>query len=202
LLEQALGEQLRRYDKGGEQFYDTISALHKAVRGSDPGRVAVLVRAHDRRRRRPALRGAPAWCGWRARTSAWPIRGRFASRSTPPRPTSGSARPRASWPLAEAVVYLAMAPKSNAVYAAFNAARAFVKSDRTRPVPLRLRNAPTSLMKSLEYGKGYRYAHDEAGAFAAGERYWPDDLEPPRFYEPVERGLEIRIGERLAELRA
>ena len=91
---------------------------------------------------------------------------------------------------------------STAVYTAFNAARAFVKGDRTRPVPLRLRNAPTSLMKSLDYGKDYRYAHDEAGGFAAGERYWPDDLEPPRFYEPVERGLEIRIGERLAELRA
>ena len=110
--------------------------------------------------------------------------------------------PEGELALAEAVVYLAMAPKSNAVYAAWNAARAFVKADRTRAVPLRLRNAPTSLMKGLDHGKGYRYAHNEAGAFAAGETYWPDDLEPPRFYEPVGRGLEIRIGERLAELRA
>jgi putative ATPase len=94
-----------------------------------------------------------------------------------------------------------MAPKSNAVYAAFNAAKAFVKQDRTRAVPLRLRNAPTALMKGLDYGRGYRYAHDEAGGFAAGERYWPDDMTAPRFYEPAPRGLEIQIGERLEELR-
>ena len=98
-------------------------------------------------------------------------------------------------------MYLAMAPKSNAVYAAYNAARADIKNDRTRPVPLRLRNAPTALMKGLDYGKGYRYAHDEEGAFAAGERYWPDDMKRRRFYRPVARGLEISIGERLAELR-
>jgi putative ATPase len=110
--------------------------------------------------------------------------------------------PEGELALAEAVVYLAMAPKSNAVYAAFNAARAFVRQDRTRPVPLRLRNAPTALMKGLDYGRGYRYAHDEAGGFAAGERYWPDDMTPPRFYEPVPRGLEIQIGRRLDELRA
>jgi putative ATPase len=109
--------------------------------------------------------------------------------------------PEGELALAEAVVYLAMAPKSNAVYTAYNAARAFIKSDRTRPVPLRLRNAPTALMKGLDYGKGYRYAHDEAGAFAAGERYWPDDMEAQAFYQPVPRGLEISIGERLAELR-
>jgi putative ATPase len=98
-------------------------------------------------------------------------------------------------------VYLAMAPKSNAVYAAYNAARAYIKSDRTRPVPLRLRNAPTALMKGLDYGKGYRYAHDEEGGFAAGERYWPDDMAAQSFYRPVARGLEISIRERLAELR-
>ena len=94
-----------------------------------------------------------------------------------------------------------MAAKSNAVYTAYNAARAYIKADRTRPVPLRLRNAPTSLMKGLDYGKGYRYAHDETGAFAAGERYWPDDMDAQAFYRPVERGLEIEIGARLAELR-
>ena len=109
--------------------------------------------------------------------------------------------PEGELALAQAVVYLAVAPKSNAVYTAYKAARAFVKQDGTRAVPLRLRNAPTSLMKELDYGKGYRYAHDEQGGFAAGERYWPDDMTAPRFYEPVDRGLEIRIGERLTELR-
>ena len=103
--------------------------------------------------------------------------------------------------LFRSVVYLAVAAKSNAVYSAYNAVRAFIKQDGTRAVPLRLRNAPTALMKGLDYGKGYRYAHDEAGGFAAGESYWPDDMRPPRFYQPVGRGLEIRIGERLDELR-
>ena len=109
--------------------------------------------------------------------------------------------PEGELTLAQAVVYLAMAPKSNALYKAYNAARAFVAKDGTRAVPLRLRNAPTALMKTLDYGKGYRYAHDEEAGFAAGERYWPDDMDGPTFYEPVPRGLEIRIGERLAELR-
>jgi len=103
--------------------------------------------------------------------------------------------------LAECVVYLAVAPKSNAVYKAFNQAKAFVKKDGTRPVPMHLRNAPTKLMKELDYGKGYRYAHDEPDAFAAGERYFPEQMEPQRFYEPVPRGLEIRIGDKLRELR-
>jgi len=103
--------------------------------------------------------------------------------------------------LAQAVVYLAVAPKSNAVYTAYKAARAFVAADGTRAVPLHLRNAPTQLMKNLDYGRGYRYAHDEEGGFAAGENYWPDDVTPPSFYEPVPRGLEIRIGEKLEELR-
>jgi putative ATPase len=109
--------------------------------------------------------------------------------------------PEGELALAEAVIYLAMAPKSNAVYMAYNAAREFVAKDGTRAVPLRLRNAPTALMKGLDYGKGYRYVHDEAGGFAAGERYWPDDLDAPVFYRPVDRGLEVRIGERLDELR-
>ena len=201
LLEQALGEQLRRYDKGGEQFHDTISALHKAVRGSDPdASLYWFVRMIDggvdpRYAARRLVRMASEDIGL-----ADPRALRLALDAAETYERLGS--PEGELALAEAVVYLAMAPKSNAVYTAFNAARAFVKGDRTRPVPLRLRNAPTSLMKTLDYGKGYRYAHDEAGGFAAGERYWPDDLEPPRFYEPVDRGLEIRIGERLAELRA
>ena len=201
LLEQALGEQLRRYDKGGEQFYDTISALHKAVRGSDPdASLYWFVRMIDggvdpRYAARRLVRMASEDIGL-----ADPRALRLALDAAETYERLGS--PEGELALAEAVVYLAMAPKSNAVYAAWNAARAFVKADRTRPVPLRLRNAPTALMKGLDYGKGYRYAHDEAGGFAAGERYWPDDLDPPRFYQPVDRGLEIRIGERLAELRA
>ena len=119
---------------------------------------------------RYAARRLARMASWR--TSAWPIRAPYAWPWIPPRPTSGWSSPEGELALAEPVVYLAVAPKSNAVYAAFNAARAFVKGDRTRPVPLRLRNAPTSLMKTLDYGKGYRYAHDEAGGFAAGERYW------------------------------
>jgi putative ATPase len=110
--------------------------------------------------------------------------------------------PEGELALAQCVVYLAVAPKSNAVYKAFNEARALVKKDGTRPVPMHLRNAPTQLMKSLEHGKGYLNAHDEANGFAAGERYLPDGMSPPNFYRPVERGLEIRIAEKLRQLKA
>ncbi len=200
MLEQALGEQLRRYDKGGEQFYDTISALHKAVRGSDPdASLYWFVRMIDggvdaRYAARRLVRMASEDIGL-----ADPRALRIALDAAEIYERLGS--PEGELALAEAVVYLAMAPKSNAVYEAYNAARAFIKADRTRPVPLRLRNAPTALMKGLDYGKGYRYAHDEAGGYAAGERYWPDDVAAQAFYQPVGRGLEIRIGERLAELR-
>jgi putative ATPase len=110
--------------------------------------------------------------------------------------------PEGELALAECVVYLAIAPKSNAVYKAFNEAKAFIKQDGTRPVPMHLRNAPTKLMKELDYGKGYRYAHDEAGGFAAGEKYLPEGMPPPGFYRPVERGLEIKIAEKLRTLRS
>jgi putative ATPase len=109
--------------------------------------------------------------------------------------------PEGELALAQAVVYLAVAPKSNAVYQAWNAVRALVKQDATRPVPMHLRNAPTKLMKGLGHGGGYRYAHDEAGGFAAGEKYLPDGLPQQHFYQPVARGLELRIAERLADLR-
>jgi len=109
--------------------------------------------------------------------------------------------PEGELALAECVVYLAVAPKSNAVYKAFNEAKAFIKQDGTRPVPMHLRNAPTKLMKALDYGKGYRYAHDEADGFAAGERYLPDGMAEPGFYRPVERGLEIKIADKLRQLR-
>jgi putative ATPase len=200
LLEKSLGEQLRRYDKGGEQFYDTISALHKAVRGSDPdASLYWFVRMLDggvdpRYASRRLVRMASEDIGL-----ADPRALRVALDAAEVYERLGS--PEGELALAEAVVYLAMAPKSNAVYTAYNAARAFVAQDGTRAVPLRLRNAPTRLMKELDYGRGYRYAHDEEGGFAAGERYWPDDMQAPSFYEPAPRGFEIRIGEKLAELR-
>ena len=200
MLEHALGEQLRRYDKGGEQFYDTISALHKAVRGSDPNAALYwFVRMLDggvdpRYAARRLVRMASEDIGL-----ADPRALRLTLDAAETYERLGS--PEGELALAQAVVYLAVAPKSNAVYTAYKAAVAFVKQDGTRAVPLRLRNAPTALMKGLDYGRGYRYAHDEAGAFAAGENYWPDDVNPAYFYAPVERGLEIRISEKLRELR-
>ena len=200
LLERSLGEQLRRYDNGGEQFYDTISALHKAVRGSDPDAALYwFVRMLDggvdpRYASRRMVRMASEDIGL-----ADPRALRLALDAAETYERLGS--PEGELALAQAVVYLAMAPKSNAVYVAYKAARAHIAAEGTRPVPLHLRNAPTRLMKSLDYGRGYRYAHDEEGGFAAGEDYWPEGMGAQRFYEPVARGLEIRIGERLAELR-
>jgi putative ATPase len=199
-LHQVLGERLRRFDKGGDQFYDAISALHKSVRGSDPDAALYwLVRMLDggadpRYLGRRLIRMASEDIGL-----ADPRALRLALDACEVYERLGS--PEGELTLAQCVVYLAMAPKSNAVYAAFNAAKAFVKNDGTRGVPLHLRNAPTELMKTLAHGKGYRYAHDEAGGFAAGESYWPEGIHPPAFYLPVARGLEIRIGERLAELK-
>ena len=200
-LLKVLGQQLRRYDKGGEQFYDTISALHKSVRGSDPDAALYwLVRMLDggvdpRYLARRLIRMATEDIGL-----ADPRALRLALDAAEVYERLGS--PEGELALAECVVYLAVAAKSNAVYKAFNAVKAFVKADGTRPVPLHLRNAPTQLMKELDYGKGYRYAHDEAGGFAAGERYLPDGMASPGFYRPVERGLEIRIAEKLRQLRA
>ncbi len=199
-LLKVLGERMRRYDKGGEQFYDTISALHKSVRGSDPDAALYwFVRMLDggvdpRYVARRLIRMAAEDIGL-----ADPRALRLALDAAEVYERLGS--PEGELALGECVVYLAVAPKSNAVYKAFNAARAFVKRDGTRPVPLHLRNAPTQLMKSLDYGKGYRYAHDEPDGYAAGESYWPEGMAPPSFYEPVERGLEIRIAEKLRALR-
>ncbi len=199
-LLKVLGERMRRYDKGGEQFYDTISALHKSVRGSDPDAALYwLVRMLDggvdpRYLGRRLIRMASEDIGL-----ADPRALRLALDATEVFERLGS--PEGELALAECVVYLAVAPKSNAVYKAFKEVKAFVKDDGTRPVPMRLRNAPTRLMKDLDYGKGYRYAHDEAGGFAAGETYLPDGMTVPGFYRPVERGLEIRIAEKLRQLR-
>ena len=199
-LEAALGEMLRRYDKGGDTFYDTISALHKSVRGSDPDAALYwLARMLDggvdpRYIARRVLRMASEDIGL-----ADPRGLQVALCAADVYERLGS--PEGELALAEAVLYLAVAPKSNAVYKAWNAARDFVANDGTRAVPAHLRNAPTRLMKSLGHGKGYRYAHDEEGGYAAGENYWPDDVDAQPFYQPVARGLELRISERLAEWR-
>jgi putative ATPase len=199
-LLKVLGERLRRYDKGGEQFYDTISALHKSVRGSDPdASLYWFVRMLDggadpRYMARRLVRMASEDIGL-----ADPRALRLALDAAETYERLGT--PEGELALAQCVVYLAMAAKSNAVYVAFNEAKALVKKDGTRPVPMHLRNAPTQLMKDLDYGAGYRYAHDEEGGFAAGETYFPPGMEVPRFYRPVERGLEIRIAEKLRELQ-
>jgi putative ATPase len=191
----------RRFDKGGDQFYDQISALHKAVRGSDPDAALYwLCRMLDggcdplyiaRRVTRMAVEDIGladprvfALC-----LDAWQAFERMGS-------------PEGELAIATAVVYLACAPKSNAVYVALGEAMADVKEFGTLEVPLHLRNAPTRLMKNLGYGRDYRYAHDEPDAFAAGERYLPEELADRRYYRPVPRGLEIKIGEALARLRA
>jgi len=190
----------RRFDKGGEQFYDQISALHKSVRGSDPDAALYwCMRMLDggcdphylaRRVVRMAIEdiGLADPRGITLALEAWQIYERLGS-------------PEGELAIAEAVMYLAVAAKSNAAYVAFGEARADVEKYGTLEVPLKLRNAPTRLMKELGYGQGYRYAHDEPGAFAAGERYLPDGLPERRYYRPVPRGLEIRIGEALERLR-
>jgi putative ATPase len=199
-LLKVLGERMRRYDKGGEQFYDTISALHKSVRGSDPDAALYwLVRMLDggadpRYMARRFIRMAAEDIGL-----ADPRALRMALDAAEVYERLGS--PEGELALAECVVYLAVAPKSNAVYKAYNDVKAFVKKDGTRPVPMHLRNAPTQLMKDLSYGKGYRYAHDEEGGFAAGETYLPEGMHNAGFYRPVERGLEIKIAEKLRYLR-
>ena len=195
-----LGEKMRRYDKGGEQFYDSISALHKSVRGSDPDAALYwFVRMLDggadpRYMARRLIRMASEDIGL-----ADPRALRLALDAAETYERLGS--PEGELTLAQCVLYLAVAPKSNAAYKAFNDAKALVKKDGSRPVPLRLRNAPTQLMKQLDYGKDYRYAHNEEGGFAAGENYFPDGMATPEFYRPVERGLEIRIAERLRTLK-
>jgi len=199
-LERALGELLRRYDKSGDQFFDAISALHKSVRGSDPDAALYwLARMLDggadpRYAARRIVRMAIEDIGL-----ADPRALHLALDAAEVFERLGS--PEGELALAEAVVYLAVAPKSNAIYKAWGAVRDLIKRDGSRPVPDHLRNAPTRLMKSLGHGEGYRYAHDEAGGYAAGESYLPEGLAQTRFYEPVERGLEQRIAQRLAELR-
>jgi len=200
-VENAMARNLRRFDKGGDVFYDQISALHKSVRGSNPDAALYwLVRMLDG--------GAdPLYIGRRLVRMASEDIGladpralRLALDACEAYERLGS--PEGELALAQAVVYLACAAKSNAVYVAYNAARAFVSQDESRPVPIHLRNAPTRLMKELGYGRAYRYAHDEPEAYAAGENYFPEGMAPVQWYRPTERGLEARIAEKLAYLRS
>ncbi|TAH50396.1 MAG: replication-associated recombination protein A [Betaproteobacteria bacterium] len=200
-VDDALSRNLRRFDKGGEAFYDQISALHKAVRGSHPDAALYwLCRMLDG--------GAdPHYLGRRLVRMATEDVGLADPRALEIALNACATYERLGSPegelaLAEATVFLACAAKSNAVYKAYNAARAFVKADASRPVPLHLRNAPTRLMKDLGYGKAYRYAHDEPDAYAAGESYLPDGMPEPGWYQPTPRGLEIRIAEKLTRLQA
>ncbi|HWL61331.1 MAG TPA: replication-associated recombination protein A [Steroidobacteraceae bacterium] len=191
----------RRFDKGGEQFYDQISALHKAVRGSDPDAALYwLARMLD---------GGcdPSYLARRITRMATEDIGLADPRALPMALEAWQAHERLGTPegelaLAQCVVFLAVAPKSNAVYRAWGEARQDVEKYGSLEVPLRLRNAPTRLMKQLDYGKGYRYAHDEADAYAAGERYLPDEMPDRRYYSPVPRGFEIRIAEAMARRHA
>jgi len=200
-LQTTMASKLRRFDKGGEAFYDQISAMHKSVRGSNPDAALYwFLRMIDggadplylgRRIVRMAIEDIGI-ADPRAQTmalEACQIYERLGS-------------PEGELALSNAVIYLAVAAKSNAAYMAYNQAKAFVAQDKSRPVPLHLRNAPTKLMKALDYGKEYRYAHNEPEAYAAGENYFPDELAPQQFYVPTPRGLEGKIAEKLAHLRS
>ena len=199
-VENAMTLNARRFDKGGDNFYDQISALHKSVRGSHPDAALYwFCRMIDG--------GAdPRYLARRIIRMAWEDIGLADPRALTMVNDAAETYERLGSPegelaLGQAVVYLAIAPKSNAGYNAFNAAMAFVKKDKSREVPVHLRNAPTKLMKELGYGHEYRYAHDEPNAYAAGERYLPDDMAEPRWYQPVPRGMEAKIADKLAWLR-
>ncbi len=201
VVQQILATDVRRFDKGGDLFYEQISALHKSIRGSDPDAALYwMMRMLDggcdplyvaRRLVRIASEdiGNADPRGLELALNAWDVQERLGS-------------PEGELALAQAALYLAAAAKSNAVYNAFNSARADVQSLPGYDVPMHLRNAPTKLMKSMQYGAGYRYAHNEKDGFAAGENYFPDELEPREYYQPVERGLEIKIAEKLRTLKA
>ena len=200
LSEVMSGGALRRFDKGGDAFYDQISALHKSVRGSDPDAAlywfcrmidggcdpAYIARRMVRMASEDIGNADPR--ALEITLNAWQTQERLGS-------------PEGELTLAQAIIYLSVAAKSNAVYKAYNQALSTARQSGSLDVPLHLKNAPTKLMKKLDYGKGYRYAHDEPDGYVAGENYFPDELPPTRFYQPVDRGLEIRIKQKLAQLR-
>jgi len=199
-IDNTLAQNLRRFDKSGDAFYDQISALHKAVRGSNPDAALYwFCRMLDGGADPRYLARRIVRMAWEDIGLADPRAAQIAGEAAQTYERLGS--PEGELALAEAVIYMAMAAKSNAAYLAYNAARAFIAKDATRPVPLHLRNAPTRLMKQLDYGRDYRYAHDESEAYAAGENYFPDGMPAVNWYRPVARGLEAKIGEKLAHLR-
>ena len=199
-LQNALTLNSRRFDKGGDNFYDQISALHKSVRGSNPDAALYwLTRMLDGGADPRYLSRRIVRMAWEDIGLADPRAMQIANDAALTYERLGS--PEGELALGQAVIYLAVAAKSNAGYNAYNQARAFVKKDKSREVPVHLRNAPTKLMKELGYGHEYRYAHDEPNAYAAGETYLPDGIKEPGWYQPVPRGLEIKIGEKLAVLR-
>lgn len=200
-MQHVLGEQLRRFDKGGDQHYDQLSAFHKSIQGSQPDAALYwLARLLDG--------GAdPQHITRRLVAIASEDIGNADPRALPLAMAAAQALERQGLPegelaLAQATTYLAVAPKSNAAYLAWQQAKAFVRQDGSRPVPAHLRNAPTALLRHLGHGAAYRYPHDEPDAYAAGERYWPDGVAPPPWYQPVPRGLEIKMADKLARLRA
>ncbi len=199
-LHNALTLNSRRFDKGGDNFYDQISALHKSVRGSHPDAALYwLTRMLDGGADARYLSRRIVRMAWEDIGLADPRAMQIANDAALTYERLGS--PEGELALGQAVIYLAMAAKSNAGYKAYNAARAFVKQDKSREVPVHLRNAPTKLMKELGYGHEYRYAHDEPNAYAAGETYLPEGLNEPAWYQPVPRGLEVKIAEKLAILK-
>jgi putative ATPase len=199
-IQNALTLNARRFDKGGDNFYDQISALHKSVRGSNPDAALYwLCRMLDGGADAKYLSRRIVRMAWEDIGLADPRAMQIANDAATTFERLGS--PEGELALGQAVVYLAIAAKSNAGYNAFNQAMAFVKKDKSREVPVHLRNAPTKLMKELGYGHEYRYAHDEPHAYAAGETYFPDDMREPGWYQPVPRGLESKIADKLAFLR-
>lgn len=200
-LLQILGQGLRQFDKGGEHFYDQISALHKSVRGSHPDAALYwLSRMLDGGTDPRYLARRIIRMAWEDIGLADPRALQIANDAAATYERLGS--PEGELALGQAVIYLAVAAKSNAGYQAYNAARAFVKQDRSQSVPMHLRNAPTALMQELGYGQQYRYAHDEPNGYAAGASYLPDGMAEPHWYQPVPRGLEIQIGSKLTQLQA
>ena len=199
-LQNALTLNARRFDKGGDNFYDQISALHKSVRGSNPdASLYWLCRMLDGGADAKYLARRIVRMAWEDIGLADPRAVQIANDAAATFERLGS--PEGELALAQAVIYLAVAPKSNAGYVAYNQAKAFIKQDRSREVPVHLRNAPTKLMKKLGHGKAYRYAHDEPEGYAAGETYLPDGMPAPGWYQPVPRGLESKIADKLAHLR-
>jgi putative ATPase len=201
LVKTSLGATLNRFDNGGDAFYDQISALHKSVRGSNPDAALYwLCRMLDGGADPRYLARRIVRMAWEDIGLADPRAMQMCNEAAQTYERLGS--PEGELALAQAVIYLSIAAKSNAGYNAYNAARAFIKQDASRPVPEHLRNAPTRLMKDLGFGKDYRYAHNEAGAYAAGENYFPDNMPKPNWYQPTSRGLEGKIAEKLNQLRA